>query len=108
MRLPLLVIALASFSSSCVVVVSDVDPPSAFGPDDDCPRECINPADESCWHEPGSCGDDADVDADGVSGDDEVARGTDPADADSDDDGDDDGTELACASDALDAAQRCP
>jgi hypothetical protein len=97
------------FIPSCVIVVSDVDRgPPGFGPDDACPRECINPVDESCWHEPGSCGDDADFDDDGVMGRDEVDLGTDPADADSDDDGDDDGSELQCASDPLDAAVRCP
>lgn len=92
---------------SCVIVVADVDRPQGFGPDDACPNECINPGDESCWHEPGSCGDDADFDDDRVLGRDEVELGTDPADPDSDDDGDDDGDELECASDPLDAALRC-
>ncbi len=108
MRMPFTLFAMLFAVSSCVIVVSDVDPPSGFGPDDDCPRECINPSDESCWHEPGSCGDDPDVDADGVNADDELDLGTDPNDADSDDDGDDDGAELACESDPLDPALRCP
>jgi hypothetical protein len=78
-----MVVVLAAFTVSlnaCVIVVDDVDGAPElndgellFGPDEHCPGECVNPADETCYHLPGGCG-----------------RGDDDDDDDDEDDEDDD------------------
>jgi hypothetical protein len=57
------ILVAASFTVSlgaCVIVVDEPVPLNdgelLFGPDEHCPGECVNPADETCYHLPGGCG----------------------------------------------------
>jgi hypothetical protein len=103
-------LGLASFAlaaalpiAGCVIIVDDdgAPPPERFGPDCDCPHECINPMNETCWHDEGGCAHD-DADGDGLDDADEQDLGTDPENADTDGDGRGDGDEVAAGTDPLD------
>ena len=89
----------AAFLSGCIIIVDDTA--EHFGPDCDCPHECINPMSETCWHDEGGCAHD-DADGDGLDDADEQDLGTDPGAFDTDGDGAGDGDEVAAGTDPLD------